>query len=342
MKGTRILSGLLCGVLLLCGCTPAAKTASTSAQPELVTTLFCYYDFARAILKDTDTIHLRLLLSPGMESHSFEPAPSDILAIQNADIFLYNGGDMEAWVTQVLDSDEQPHPDRIVRCMMDSAPLLEEVELEGSESEHGHDHHHDHDDHDEHDEHDHDEHDDHDEHEGESEIEYDEHIWTSPVIAKDLLYVTRDAIIQADPANADTYRKNAEAYAEQLDQLNQDFTAYFAEPEHQTLLFADKFPLQYFANTYGLHCYAAFAGCSSDTEPSIATISRLMDLVETQHLSKVYYFEVSSPAVANVIGEQTGATPTIFQSCHTVTQTDFDNGETYVSLMRRNLKALES
>lgn len=129
-------------------------------------------------------------------------------------------------------------------------------------------------------------------------MEYDEHIWTSPVIAKDLLYVTRDAIIQADPANAATYQKNADAYAAQLDALNESFTDYFAEPEHRTLLFADKFPLQYFANTYGLHCYAAFSGCSSDTEPSIATISNLMHLVESDHLSKVYYLEVSSPAVA--------------------------------------------
>ena len=292
MKWKRFFSCLLCGVLLLCGCTPAANSATASNQLELVTTLFCYYDFARAILKDTDTIHLRLLLSPGMESHSFEPAPSDILAIQNADLFLYNGG-----------------------------------HIEGSESEHDHEH--------DHDDHDHD-------HEGESEMEYDEHIWTSPVIAKDLLYVTRDAIIQADPANAAIYQKNADAYAAQLDALNESFTDYFAEPEHRTLLFADKFPLQYFANTYGLHCYAAFSGCSSDTEPSIATISNLMHLVESDHLSKVYYFEVSSPAVANVIGEQTGATPTVFQSCHTLTQTDFDNGETYVSLMQRNLKALES
>ena len=167
MKWKRFFSCLLCGVLLLCGCTPAANSATTSHQLELVTTLFCYYDIARAILKHTDTIHLRLLLSPGMESHSFEPAPSDILAIQNADLFLYNGGHMEEWVSQVLDSDEQSHPDRIVRCMMDYAPLLEEVELEGSESEHDHDHDHDHDDHD-HDEscgrHDHDHHHDHDEH----------------------------------------------------------------------------------------------------------------------------------------------------------------------------------
>ena len=226
MKWKRFFSCLLCGVLLLCGCTPAANSATASHQLELVTTLFCYYDFARAILKDTDTIHLRLLLSPGMESHSFEPAPSDILAIQNADLFLYNGGHMEEWVSKVLDADEQTHPDRIVRCMMDYAPLLEEVELEGSESEHDHEH--------DHDGHDHD-------HEGESEMEYDEHIWTSPVIAKDLLYVTRDAIIQADPANAAIYQKNADAYAAQLDALNESFTDYFAEPEHRTLLFADNF-----------------------------------------------------------------------------------------------------
>ena len=227
--------------------------------------------------------------------------------------------------------------------------LLEKMRAEhaADEAEHEHAHHHHDHEHDEHEhehEHDHEhDHDDHDhDHEGESEMEYDEHIWTSPVIAKDLLYVTRDAIIQADPANAATYQKNADAYAAQLDALNESFTDYFAEPEHRTLLFADKFPLQYFANTYGLHCYAAFSGCSSDTEPSIATISNLMHLVESDHLSKVYYLEVSSPAVANVIGEQTGATPTVFQSCHTLTQTDFDNGETYVSLMQRNLKALES
>ena len=189
MKWKRFFSCLLCGVLLLCGCTPAVNSATASHQLELVTTLFCYYDFARAILKDTDTIHLRLLLSPGMESHSFEPAPSDILAIQNADLFLYNGGHMEEWVSKVLGADEQTHPDRIVRCMMDYAPLLEEVELEGSESEHDHEH--------DHDDHDHD-------HEGESEMEYDEHIWTSPVIAKDLLYVTRDCLLYTSPSPRDS------------------------------------------------------------------------------------------------------------------------------------------
>lgn len=357
MRWKTILCGLLCGTLL-CGCTPAAQTAVTksSKKLELVTTLFCYYDFARAVLQNTDTISINLLLSPGMESHSFEPAPSDILAIQNADIFLYNGGHMEHWVEKVLESDEQSHPERVVRCMMDFAPLLEETELEGSELEqdHNHDHEaeeaHEEEEHEMQDAHDHEDtetctdpsHDHSHDGEGESDIEYDEHIWTSPMIAKDLLYVVCNAIIEADPANATIYRKNADAYAAELKALHQDFTAYFSEPDHQTLLFADKFPLQYFANTYGLHCYAAFSGCSSDTEPSVATISHLMELAEEHHLSKVYYFEVSSPSVAEVIGEQTGAEPTVFQSCHTVTQTDFDNGETYVSLMRRNLQALQS
>lgn len=344
MQWKTILCGLLCGTLL-CGCTPATQTAvnKSSKKLELVTTLFCYYDFARAILQNTNTISINLLLSPGMESHSFEPAPSDILAIQNADIFLYNGGHMEHWVEEVLKSDEQAHPERVVRCMMDFAPLLEETELEGSETKHEHNH--DHESEKTHKEEKHEMQEDpdhnHDE-EGKSDIEYDEHIWTSPMIAKDLLYVVCNAICEADSANATIYRKNADAYAAELKAVHQDFTSYFSEPDHQTLLFADKFPLQYFANTYGLHCYAAFSGCSSDTEPSVATISHLMELTEEHHLSKVYYFEVSSSSVAEVISEQTGSEPTVFQSCHTVTQTDFDNGETYVSLMRRNLQALQN
>ncbi len=361
MQWKTILCGLLCGTLL-CGCTPATQRTDTkpSEKLELVTTLFCYYDFARAVLQNTDTISVQLLLSPGMESHSFEPAPSDILAIQNADIFLYNGGHMEHWVSEVLEADEQSHPDRMIRCMMDFAPLLEETELVGSEQEHGHNHDHEQeawniqeeDGHEMHDDHDHEEPEEietctdpshnHSHADGESSVEYDEHIWTSPVIAKDLLYVVCNVICEADPTHATIYRQNADAYAAKLETLHQDFSAYFSQPEHQILLFADKFPLQYFANTYGLHCYAAFSGCSSDTEPSVATISHLMELTEEHHLSKVYYFEVSSPSVAKVIGEQTGAVPTIFQSCHTVTQTDFDNGETYVSLMQRNLQALQS
>lgn len=328
----------LCMILccsLLNGCAQRSQSHKTT-KTELVTTLFCYYDFARAILKDTDTISLSLLLSPGMESHSFEPSPSDILSIQNADIFLYNGGHMEHWVSEVLEADTSPNPDRIVRCMTAYAPLLAEAAPEGSESNHGHDHEH------------HEEEEtctdpEHHHHEAEeTEIEYDEHIWTSPVVAKDLLYVVCDAICEADPANTELYQANTEDYAAELTALDADFRALFDRTENNTLLFADKFPLQYFATTYDLHCYAAFAGCSSDTEPSVATISHLMDLVNAEQLPAVYYFEVSSPAVAEVIAEETGAEPMIFQSCHTLTQEDFDNGETYISLMRRNLQALQT
>lgn len=330
MQWKTILCGLLCGTLL-CGCMPAAQTATKPSEKlKLVTTLFCYYDFARAVLQNTNTISVQLLLSPGMESHSFEPAPSDILAIQNADIFLYNGGHMEHWVSEILEADEQSHPDRIVRCMMDFAPLLEETELEGSELEHDHDHEHEAEDvHEESEDtetctdpsHDHSHAD------GESSVEYDEHIWTSPMIAKDLLYVVCNAISEADPANATTYRKNADAYAAELKTLHQDFSVYFSETEHQTLLFADKFPLQYFANTYGLHCYAAFSGCSSDTEPSVATISHLMELAEEHHLSKVYYFEVSARPLPKSSVNKPEPSRLSFNPVNTVTQADFDNGE---------------
>lgn len=322
------LSVLLC--LLFCsflcsGCTQSIQKKQ-SEQPQLVTTLFCYYDFARAVLKDTDTFSLQLLLSPGMESHSFEPTPSDILAIQNASVFLYNGGHMEHWVTEVLESDSHPHKERVVRCMMDYVSLLEEQSPEGSESDH---------------EHEHDTEEDHHAHAEETEIEYDEHIWTSPVVAKELLMEVCAAICEADPEHTEIYQKNAVEYAAELTELDSDFRDVLQTTENRTLLFADKFPLQYFAETYGLHCYAAFSGCSSDTEPSVATISNLIKLVKEDRLSAAYYFEVSNPAVANVIAEETNAVPMVFQSCHTVTQQDFDNGETYISLMRRNLDALQ-
>ena len=342
-----LLSG--CGISGTVGQNSSKVSDEKDTRPLVVTTIFPYYDFVRQIAGNR--VRLKMVVPAGMDSHSFEPTPADMITMQQADLMVCNGGEMEQWVEKVtasLDTENMK-----ILTMMDYVDVLEEETVEGMEdTEHSHeDHDHAHGQSEEDHIHDHDEKkthedlsqitfDDHDGHE--MDIEYDEHIWTSPVIAKDLLYVTRDAIIQADPANAAIYQKNADAYAAQLDALNESFTDYFAEPEHRTLLFADKFPLQYFANTYGLHCYAAFSGCSSDTEPSIATISNLMHLVESDHLSKVYYFEVSSPAVANVIGEQTGATPTVFQSCHTLTQTDFDNGETYVSLMQRNLKALES
>ena len=291
-------------ILALTACVPAF---AAEGKCSIVCTSFPCYDAARAVVGDQAEI--QLLIKPGAEVHSFEPTPSDILSMADCDLFVYVGGESDAWVTDILSSfgGDAHRTLRFFDC------------VEGIEAEHDHgaeaEHH--------------------------DEVEYDEHIWTSPMIAKDLLYVVCNAIIEADPANATIYRKNADAYAAELKALHQDFTAYFSEPEHQILLFADKFPLQYFANAYGLHCYAAFSGCSSDTEPSMATISHLMELAEEHQLSKVYYFEVSSPSVAEVIGEQTGAEPTVFQSCHTVTQTDFDNGETYVSLMRRNLQALQ-
>ena len=328
MKWKRFFSCLLCGVLLLCGCTPAANSATTSHQLELVTTLFCYYDFARAILKDTDTIHLRLLLSPGMESHSFEPAPSDILAIQNADLFLYNGGHMEEWVSQVLDSDEQSHPDRIVRCMMDYAPLLEEVELEGSESEHDHDHEHDHDDHD------------HD-HEGESEVEYDEHIWTSPANAMKLVEVITETLKEVSPENASYFEENKNSYETELKSLDDEFKDIVANGRHRMIVVADKFPFRYFAQEYGLSYRAAFSGCSTDTEPSAKTIAYLIDRIKENQIQAVFYLELSSHRTADIISEETGAKPLLLHSCHNVTRRQFDEGVTYLQLMKQNAKNLQ-
>lgn len=321
---------LLSGIILISesGCSNIINMESENNKIHVVTTLFCYYDFARAIIGDTENIDLTLLLSPGMESHSFEPTPSDIIEIQQADVLLYNGGHMEYWVYEILDANKNKNG--ITRCMMDYTSLLEE-ETDSVITPHNHEHckdesHH---------------HDDDYIHKEEHEIEYDEHIWSSPVIAMNLVETICDAISEADTKNSEIYHKNAESYIKELQTLDNDFRNVIAEGKRDTLLFADKFPMLYFFKEYGLKYYAAFAGCSTDTEPSTATISNMIEKTKDESIPVVYYFEVSNPAVAEIISEETNATPCVFQSCHTITQDDFNNGETYISLMKRNLEALK-
>ena len=319
-RKTALVTAAMVLAALLSGCGSASW--QSDGQIHVVTTLFCYYDFAREIIGDTPGIQLKLLLSPGMESHSFEPTPSDIVAIQHADVFLYNGGHMESWVDQVLDAGGEPQ--REVVCMMDQVDALEEETTEGMEEHETQEH----------------------THKGESdahqqEIEYDEHIWTSPVIAQTLVQRTCDALCQADPAHAEQFQENTASYLESLRELDAEIRETVEHADTNLMIFGDKFPLLYFTQEYGLDYYAAFPGCSTDAEPSVSTISFLIEKCREASIPAVYYFEVSSDAVANVIAEESGAKVIQFQSCHSITQTDFDRGETYLSLMQRNITALK-
>lgn len=300
----KMLAGLLC-VLLLAACAPAAPEPETG-KLHIVAAIFPAYDFARAAAGDLAEV--TMLLPPGAESHSYEPTPADILAVQDCDLFFYLGGESDAWVEGIL---ETVRPGGRVLRMMDCVELLEEEE----------DHHHD--------------------HSGGEVAELDEHVWTSPGNAAAITRAVGEALAELDRAHQAEYRANAGAYAGQLEELDQDFSDFFDGASGKTMVFGDRFPLRYFAERYGLDCRAAFPGCGGQTEPSAAVIASLIKLVEAESLSTVWYIEFSNHLVADSVAEAAGAETAMFHSCHNVAREDLEAGATYLSLMRGNLSALK-
>ena len=327
----RIISLLLALALSLslAACAAPAEKAD-GGKLQIVTTLFPYYDFARAIAQDRADV--TLLLSPGREAHSFEPTPLDAVTISEADVFLYNGGEGEYWVESMLDAAGEHIA--VASRMMDYIDALDEEYVEGMQGADGHDHDHEHGSHDDHD-HDHEE----DEHDSD-EIEYDEHIWTSPKNAIVLCRAVCNAICRADAENAAFYRTNCENYCAQLEDLDARFAALCESAPRRLLIFADRFPMLYFCREYGLDYRAAFHGCSGDTEPSLATIKFLIDKVEDENIPMVYTIDFGTKKVAAVVSECTGAAIETLYSMQTVSRADFDAGETYLTLMERNYEAL--
>lgn len=314
-----LLSALVLAVSLAgCAARPAPED---DGRLRVVTTLFPYYDFARAVAGDRADV--TLLLSPGREAHSFEPTPLDAVTISRADVFIYNGGEGEVWVDDMLDSVGE-NIESVLR-MMDFVSAREEEFSEGMQDAEAHDH-------DEHGEHD---------HADSDEIEYDEHIWTSPANAIVLCRAVAETLCAADTENADFYRANCEDYCAQLSALDADFRALREGAARDLLVFADRFPFLYFCKEYGLNYRAAFHGCSSDTEPSLATLKYLIDKVNEEHIPVVYTVDLNSQKIAEAVSECTGARIERLWSMQTVSRADFDAGETYITLMERNYEALK-
>lgn len=319
---------LIMPVLLTACAAPNAgvKQEEPGGRLNVVTTLFPYYDFARQVAGDD--IDLTLVVPAGMDSHSFEPTPADMRTIQNADILICNGGAMEHWLERVLSAVDTSH--MAVMTGMDYVDTVQEEIVEGMEEEaHGHDHDHSHDDLYSHDLYDDDGH-------GE-EIEYDEHIWTSPVNAMKLVKGIEETLALADPGNRAAYEANAESYLLKLEKLDQEFRDVTANEKRNMIIVGDKFPYRYFADEYGLRYRAAFSGCSTDTEPSAKTIAYLIDKMKTEQIPVIYYPELTSHRVAEIISEETGAEPLLLHSCHNVTRREFDSGVTYLDLMEQNV-----
>ena len=315
MKMKKILTIILSIIVAVSfnGCKATQNTEpQDDARIKIVTTLFPYYDFVRAVTKGVDGISITMTVAPGQDSHSFEPTPKDIIKIEDADLFIYNGGTLETWVDSVLgalSNDEQ------VMRMMDYVDVMEEETVEGMDLryEHSHDHSeemHSHSEesehsHDEENEHSHDEENEHS-HDEESEHshddkEYDEHIWTSPVNAMKMVGYICDEMIKIDPENAEIYKANTDEYIGKIQNIDTQIRKIVNKMDKKEIIFADKFPLLYFAKEYGLSYYAAFPGCAEDT----------------------------------------GAKAYEFNSCHNITEKQFQSGVTYVDLMTKNLEVLK-
>lgn len=292
----------------LSSCSPEkSESKINSGKISVVATIFPYYDFTRSIAGDKADI--RLLLSPGSEPHSYDPSPSDIVAIENCDIFIYNGGESDEWVESVLDSIENKNM-KVLR-MMDYVDLLYEQSV------------------------------DHEEHDHEHGEEYDEHIWTSVKNAEKLATVIYDELSLCDSENKETYSSNKDSYLAKLHTLDSEITDIVSNAKRNTVVFGDRFPFLYFVTDYSLEYECAFPGCSSETEPSISTVTHMIDFTREHQVPVVFYLEFSNGKVAKLISEDTGAKTMRFSSCHNVTKDEFADGATYISLMEQNANALK-
>jgi zinc transport system substrate-binding protein len=291
------------------GCRQNKNTAARNADGRInvTTTIFPPYDFVRQIAGDR--VNLSMLLPPGAESHSFEPSPRDIITIQNSDIFIYGGGDSDAWIDRILQSMNTDNM-RIL-AMMNAVEVVEEEIVEGREEE-----------------------------DEEEETAYDEHVWTSPRNAITLVRAITDLLCETDTDNAALYQQNAAAYIEELERLNAAFENAVAGALRDTIVFADRFPFRYFADAYGLSYFAAFPGCSTETEPSAATVAFLINKVRAEKIPVVFHIELSNEQMANTISGETGAKKLLLHSCHNITKREFDSGLGYLEIMRRNVANL--
>lgn len=349
-------------ISMILGMTGCGKTTEKedNYRLKIVTSLFPYYDMARAVIGDVKGIDLKMTVTPGQDSHSFEPTPSDVIQMENADVLIYNGGSLETWIDTLLDS--LNNKNQIQMKMMDYVDVLNEEIVEGMDTrfeEHDHDEHsHKEDNHnkekhkeDSHSEENHkeDNHSEdssndsefHNEDSEEGHEETDEHIWTSPVNEIIMTEKICETLSKALPEEKENFQKNAESYISQLKELDNEFRTIVEKAKINEIIFADKFPLQYFAKEYGLKYYAAFPGCGSDMEPSAKTIGFLVDKIKEDNIKAVFYLELSSHIVADAIETDTGAKPLQFNSCHNITQKQFDSGVTYVDLMKENVNNLK-
>ena len=308
-----MLKRMLCLLLVLL----LVPFAACAQEPEenkisVIATLFPQYDFARQI--GGEHVEVTMLLPSGTESHSYEPTPRDMAAIQSAGLFVYTGEEMEPWAATILSAIDQS------RLVVVNAS--QGVELVSESHEH--------------------EEDDHEEHVDEEghQHELDPHIWLDPTLAAVMVENICQGLCQADPDHADEYQANAQAYTEKLMELDAAYQEMVASAQRSFLVFGGRFSYGYLIRRYGLTYDCAYDSCSSASEPSVKVMASLIQEIIENHIPAVYHEELASTTVTDALCEQTGAKKLLLHSAHNLSAEEMAQGLTYLDIMYMNLENL--
>ncbi len=310
----RLLSTVfvLVACLIATGCQAKAKNDNTKIK--IIATLFPQYDFARQIAGSKAEIVL--LIPPGVESHSYEPSPAEIMKINSADVFIYTGEFMETWAHRIvegLDNKNLTVIDVSEGVLLDADDHSHEDE---TKEEHA-------------------------AHENDGNPSYNPHIWTDLSNAIIMVENIARGLCAINPDNARYYSENASAYKKELAALDSAFTEVAENGKRNEVIFGGRNPFYYFLKRYDLEALSAYDSCSSETEPSVKTVIKLTDKFRLDGLPVIFYEELKEPKIARTISEETGAQMLLFHSCHNVSKKDISEGATYLSLMKQNLENLK-
>ncbi len=313
-KGIALLLTLLLITVCFAACGGEKNPADAAAEGgklNVVCSIFPQYDFVKAIAGDE--VNLTLLLDSKTDLHSYTPTADDIMKLSKADLFINIGGESDDWAEDVIASaaNDKLH----VVSLLKLVDAVEEETLPGMQEEE-------------------------EDAEAEEGPEYDEHVWTSLKNVIKIIPALTDVLCELDSDNTALYQTNSSAYLAQLQALEAKYSDTIGKAARKTLLFADRFPFRYLADDYGLTCYAAFSGCSAETEASFETMTFLVDTVKEQNLPFVLMIDGSDGSVAETVSRGSGAEIRVLNSCQSVSPDDIANGASYLTIMENNLSVL--
>lgn len=312
---TFLITIILIFSLLVIGISKINKQSQSEEKIKVIATLFPQYDFAKQI--GGDKVDVSLLLTPGTETHTYEPTPQDIINVNKADLYIYTGKYMEPWSdkiansitsnTQVLDASKN------INLINEEQFEKEHDTIDNNEEERDNSHHH----------------------------EYDPHIWLNPQNAIGMVKNIEEELCNIDPQNKEYYQKNAENYINQLESLDTEIETTIKESPKNKIAFGGTFAYAYFIQRYNLQYVSAYDSCGENSEPSVTKVKEVINYMKENNINVIFYQELSAGKIADTISKETNATKLVFHTIHNASQEEINNGETYISLMQKNLQNLK-